>query len=404
MAGCRTAVTDDVHAGFPNALVKVGKGFPVVGVRVVIVGGGIGGLAAAVALRAKGVQADVYEQAHRFGEVGAGFMLAPNSLRVLGRIGLHDRITRVGAPFTGVEICEADGTEVSSLSLGEGGEYTMFGMYRADMVDLLVSSLPGDALHLDHRCVAFTQDDDRAVVTFENGESAEGDIVVGADGIHSVLQQYVVEPNDPVFSGFAAYRGVMPAERVPDWPDGAVRDWSDGTKNLLVYPVRRGELINFVAFTAADERMRESWSAPGDPRQLRTDFGDGWDPLAREVVSQVDVTFRWGIYDRESLRQWSNGRLALLGDAAHPMLPNMGQGANQAIEDGMGLATLLEGVSSADVPGVLVRYQTLRRDRAARFQQGSRLNVALKAMGKAPVFGMPWMYDYDVEAEARTLR
>ncbi|MFE9488550.1 MULTISPECIES: FAD-dependent monooxygenase [unclassified Streptomyces] len=262
-------------------------------------------------------------------------------------------------------------------------------------------------MHINHRCVAFRQDDDRAVVTFENGESAEGDVVVGADGIHSVLQQYVVEPRDPVFSGLTAYRGVMPAERVPDWPDGAVRFWNDGTKNLLVYPVRRGELLNFVAFTAADEQTRESWSAPGDPQRLAVDFGDGWDLLARKVVSQVDATFRWGIYDRETLRQWSQwsqGRLALLGDAAHSMLPYMGQGANQAIEDGMGLATLLEGVSTADVPHVLVRYQTLRRDRAARFQQGSRFNVELMAADTAPILGTPWMYDYDVEAEACTLR
>ncbi|MFI9272134.1 FAD-dependent monooxygenase [Kitasatospora sp. NPDC052896] len=374
------------------------------GVRVVIVGGGIGGLAAAVALRAKGIQADVYEQAQRFSEVGAGFMLAPNSLRVLERLGLHDEITRFGAHFTGFTVCRADGTEVSSVPLGGADGYTMFGMYRADMVNLLVSGLPGDALHIDHRCVAFAQDDDRAVVTFENGETAEGDVVIGADGIHSVLQQYVVEPRDPVFSGLAAYRGVMPAERVPDWPDGAVRFWSDSTRNLLVYPVRRGELLNFVAFGVADEQMRESWSAPGDPRQLTAGYGDGWDPLAGEVVSQVDATFRWGIYDRESLRQWTRGRLALLGDAAHPMLPYMGQGANQAIEDGMGLATLLEGVRTVDVPHVLVRYQTLRRDRAARFQQGSRFNVELMAAGKAPILGMPWMYDYDVEAEARTLR
>ncbi|TBO57710.1 2-polyprenyl-6-methoxyphenol hydroxylase [Streptomyces kasugaensis] len=374
------------------------------GVRVVIVGGGIGGLAAAVALRAKGVQADVYEQAHRLGEVGAGFMLAPNSLRVLERLGLHDKVTRIGAPFTGFAVCQADGTEVSSLPVGGSDGYTMFGVHRADMVDLLVSSLPGDALHIGQRCVAFTQDDDHAVVTFENGASAEGDVVVGADGIHSVLQQHVVEPHDPVFSGLAAYRGVMPAERVPDWPDRAVRFWNDGTKNLLVYPVRRGELLNFVAFTAADEQMRESWLAPGDPQQLAAAFGGGWDPLAREVVSQVDATFRWGIYDRDTLRKWSQGRLALLGDAAHPMLPYMGQGANQAIEDAMGLATLLEGVSAADVPHALVRYQTLRRDRAARFQQGSRFNVELMAASKAPILGMPWMYDYDVEAEARTLR
>lgn len=159
-----------------------------------------------------------------------------------------------------------------------------------------------------------------------------------------------------------------------------------------------------MAFTAADEQTRESWSAPGDPQRLAVDFGDGWDLLARKVVSQVDTTFRWGIYDRETLWQWSQGRLALLGDAAHSMLPYMGQGANQAIEDGMGLATLLEGVSTADVPHVLVRYQTLRRDRAARFQQGSRFNVELMAADKAPILGAPWMYDYDVEAEARTLR
>jgi salicylate hydroxylase len=151
--------------------------------------------------------------------------------------------------------------------------------------------------------------------------------------------------------------------------------------------------------------MRESWSAPGDPAQLGAAFADGWEPLVGRILAQVKTTFRWGLYDRDPLHHWSRGRLTLLGDAAHPLLPYEGQGANQAIEDGMALATLLQVASAAEVADALVRYEVLRHERAAALQQGSRANAAL--MGVVPpslTTGVSWVLDYDVEAAASAVR
>jgi salicylate hydroxylase len=163
--------------------------------------------------------------------------------------------------------------------------------------------------------------------------------------------------------------------------------------------VRAGELINFVGFVPADEQMRESWSAPGDPAALAAEFAN-WNRQARRLLAQVDNTFKWGLYDRNPLTRWTNGRLTLLGDAAHPMLPHMGQGANQAIEDAMALATLLRSPSGADVPEALVHYQALRRERTARIQQLSRSNGIRFDAGATVRLTRPWVQGYDVEADA----
>jgi salicylate hydroxylase len=300
---------------------------------------------------------------------------------------------------------QADGTVVSQEAFGRTGRDTMLGVYRPDLVEALVASLPEGVVRLGQRCVGFAQDDRRAVVRFDTGVRVEADVVVGADGIHSTLQRSVVEPREPVFFGTMAYRGVIPARRVPEWPAGVRRIWTGHGKFLLVYLVRAGELLNYVGVVPTDEQMRESWSAPGDPAQLAAEFADGWDPLVGRLLAQVETTFRWGLYDREPLPRWSQGRLTLLGDAAHPMLPHMGQGANQAIEDAMALATLLQGASAPDVPDRLVRYQVLRRHRTAAFQQGSRVNAERFGLAKPSLtLGLPWVLDYDVEAEALALR
>jgi salicylate hydroxylase len=281
----------------------------------------------------------------------------------------------------------------------------MLGVYRPDLVAVLVASLPEGVMHTGHQCVAFAQDDRHAVVTFANGARVEADVVVGADGIHSTLQPHVVEPREPVFSGTMAYRGVIPAGRVPEWPAGARRMWLGQGKFLLVYPLRAGELLNYVGVVVADEQKRESWSAQGDPAQLAAAFADGWDPLVGRLLAQVETTFEWGLYDRDPLIRWSRGRLTLLGDAAHPMLPYSRQGANQAVEDGMALATLIQGSSGADVPDVLVRYQVLRRDRTAALQQSSRVNAERAGLVKPSLnAGIDWVLDYDVEDAARVLR
>ena len=242
------------------------------------------------------------------------------------------------------------------------------------------------------------------MVSFDNGVSVEADVVIAADGIHSTLQRYVIERLPPVFSGVVAHRGVIPAARVPDWSwPRALVNWVGKGKHFLVFPVRAGTLLNDVGFVSADEQMRESWSAPGDPAVLTAEFAD-WDPWLSRLLSRVDATFRWGLYDRDPLPRWTHGRLTLLGDAAHAMLPHMGQGANQAIEDGMALATLMRDAGAADVTDVLIRYQALRLDHTARVQQGSRANGMRMDSGQAVSIGQPGVQDYDVEAEARAMR
>jgi salicylate hydroxylase len=167
--------------------------------------------------------------------------------------------------------------------------------------------------------------------------------------------------------------------------------------------VRAGTLLNYVGFLPADAQMRESWSAPGDPAILAAEFADR-DPWLSRLLSRIDTTFRWRLYDRDPLPRWTNGRLALLGDTAHAMLPHMGQGANQAIEDGMALATLMRGTDATDVTEALIRYQRLRHDHTARVQQGSRAKGMRMDAGQAITIGQPGVHDYDVEAEARAMR
>ena len=159
-------------------------------------------------------------------------------------------------------------------------------------------------------------------------------------------------PSKPVFHGTISYRGLVPRERLPDWPMDRWQMWLGPAKHFLVFPVRHGTMVNYVGFVPADEEMKESWSAPGDPDVLRAEF-EGWDPRIGAVLKQVDKRFRWALYDREPLPTWTKGRLTLLGDAAHPMLPHLGQGANQSIEDGMALATILSQADRATVPAAL---------------------------------------------------
>jgi salicylate hydroxylase len=370
--------------------------------RVVIVGGGIGGLSAAVALRAIGARVLLYEQAHQLGEVGAGLVLFPNSLRVLRRLGLVHRVGSVGARLTGFQYRQANGILVSDVEYGEITPLTPLGMHRADLVAALAESLPYGVIHTRHRCVKFAQRDESATVSFDNGTSIEADIVIGADGIHSVLQPYIFASSEPVFSGAVAYRGVVPAHRFADPPRGFV-NWGGQGKHLLVYPVRAGELINFVGFVPADDSIPESWSTPGDPATMAAEFAD-WAPGVERLLSEVDTTLKWALYDRDPLPHWTRRRLTLLGDAAHPMLPHMGQGANQAIEDAMALATLLRGATAADAPAALIRYQKLRHDRTARIQQNTRRSGLRLDYARPVPTDVRWLQDYDVEADALTMR
>ena len=341
--------------------------------RVVVVGGGIGGLFAAKALIAHGLEVAVYEQAPALGEVGAGVYVTPNAVRQMQRVGLGPAVEKWGARVgPKSRYFRHDGSPIAPVQVTDASGWSAnFGMHRADFVDLLAAALPSGVVHCGHRAVGFEQTDQLARVRFANGASAESEVVIAADGIHSELRPYVYPPSKPVFHGTISYRGLVSRERLPDWPMDRWEMWAGPKKHFLVFPVRHATIVNYVGFVPTDEEMKESWSAPGDPDKLRREF-EGWDPRIAKVLAQVDKCFRWALYDREPLPTWSKGRLTLLGDAAHPMLPHLGQGANQSIEDGMALATILSRVDPPRVAAALLAYERLRRERVAEVQLGAR--------------------------------
>jgi salicylate hydroxylase len=380
--------------------------------HVAIVGGGIGGLFAANALIAHGLSVSIYEQAAALGEVGAGVFLTPNSVRQLERLGLGPSVEKCGARVGfGSHYFRHDGTPIAPVQVTDSsGWNATFGMHRADLVDLLAAALPAQTVHTGHRCTGFEQANDAARVSFANGKSVETDIVIAADGIHSELRRHVAPPSRPVFHGSVAYRGLVPHAAISHWPADRWLMWLGEGRHFLTFPVRAGTLINYVGFVRADQEMKESWSAPGDPDVLRREFA-GWDARIGALLQHVETTFRWALYDREPLPAWSLGRLTLLGDAAHPMLPHLGQGANQSIEDGMALATILARADRKTAPAALLAYQRLRLERVAQVQRGARENglrydSATSDLGlrdaeiTAHAAFRKRLYDHDVVADA----
>jgi salicylate hydroxylase len=380
--------------------------------RAAIVGGGIGGLAAACSLASRGIDVTVFEQAAALGEVGAGVFIYPNSLRQLERIGLGDALAAVGAKVGGgSQYYRMDGSVVGPiLTTDSSGWNGMYGMHRADLLNALAAALPASSIRTGYRCVGLEQNADAAQLQFSNGEIVQADIVIAADGIQSVLQKYVVAPTPPEYSGVRAYRGLLPREKIPDWREEAHQVWMGDRKHFMVFPVRSGRLLNYVGFVPTKDQTIESWSAVGDRDEFAA-FFDGWDPRVVGLIAKVETCFWWGLYDRRPLNSWTSGRLVLLGDAAHAMLPHLGQGANQAIEDGVALAVLLEGRGPAEVPDILPRYEKLRRARTDLIQAEARQNGLRfdsryesleqrdREIANSAAFRKS-LYDYDVEQAA----
>ena len=381
-----------------------------------VIGGGIGGLAAANALVRRGLAVTVFEQAPALGEVGAGVFIFPNALRHLERMGLGPALAAVGAPVgPGSQYCRKDGTVVGPILTADSrGWNGLYGMHRADLLEVLANGLPPGTVRTGHRCTGCDPDGAGAVVSFANKERFGADVVIAADGLHSVLQRCVVAPEPPEYSGVRAYRGLLARDRLEDWRDRTHQVWMGDGKHFMVFPVRSGRLLNYVGFVPTGEETVESWSAVGDRDELAASFA-GWDPQVETLLAKIESCFWWGLYDRRPLARWTRGRLALLGDAAHPMLPHVGQGANQAVEDGVALAVLLEGESPARVPEVLMAYERFRRVRTDVVQKEARQNGLRydsryqrleqrdREVRNAPTF-RKWLYDYDVEAEAAALR
>jgi salicylate hydroxylase len=246
--------------------------------RVAIVGGGIGGLSAANALIRRGLDVTVSEQVETLREIGTGLSLFPNGRRQLERMGLKDALAEVGAKVGEVSVCRMDGSPVGLMPTTDStGWNGIYGMHRADLSQTLAEFLPATVIRTAYRCIGFEQDARAGQLTFANGTTVEADVVIGADGIQSFLQKYVVEPSTPEYSGSRAYRGLVPREKLSEWSKETHQIWMGDGKHFMVYPVRRGELLNYVGFVPTTDETVESWSAVGDRDQLTASFKGGID-------------------------------------------------------------------------------------------------------------------------------
>jgi salicylate hydroxylase len=348
------------------------------GVSVGVVGGGIGGLAAALSLLRAGFDVHVYEQAAALGEVGAGVQVSPNASRVLHRLGLAAELARTGVkPLAWHQRRWDDGRTLLLSPLAEPLEATFgfphYQIHRADLLAALAAAIPAERIHLGYRLTEVTDHGDRVEAHFAGGARIAVDVLVGADGIHSVVRGVLFGAEEPRFTGCVAYRGLVPAERLRDLElEVTAQVWMGPGRHFVHYFVSGRRLVNFVAIVEQERWTRESWTARGDLADAQAAF-EGWHPQVRTILGSVDETFIWGLFDRRPLERWSVGRVTLLGDACHPMLPFMAQGAAQAIEDGATLTACLARAES-DIPAALRQYEQLRLPRASRVQAMSTAN------------------------------
>ncbi|HMA89185.1 MAG TPA: 3-hydroxybenzoate 6-monooxygenase [Burkholderiales bacterium] len=347
---------------------------------VLVVGGGIGGLAAALALARKGMSVRVFEQGAEFKEIGAGIQLGPNVYRMFEVLGLTDAIERYSVhPDNMIMMDALTGERVIRLPVGGRAFRERFGGYlygvihRADLHDVLLQACAAEKdieLNVLKKALRFEEAGERVVVHIENGERAEGCALVGADGLWSRVRNQLLGDAKPRVSGHIAYRAVLPRAEVPEdlWQNNVVL-WAGPKTHLVHYPLRRGELYNLVAVFHSD-KYEEGWNVYGDPEELKQKFA-AERPEVKRLLAKINAWKMWVLCDREPVREWSRGRVTLLGDAAHPTLQYMAQGANMAIEDAVVLAAYAE-LSGRDWAKAFRWYQDARYLRTARVQITSR--------------------------------
>jgi len=386
--------------------------------RILIAGAGIGGIIAALALLQRGFEVALYEQAAELRELGAGVQISPNGARVLRALGLEPAMRAIASVPVAKEMRlfnTGQAWRVQDLGADAearfGAPYWLVhrGDFHAVLVQVLAERAPG-AVCLAARCIDFMQDADGVTLLLENGEQVRGDAVIGADGVHSRIREALFGGARATFTGFMAWRGVVPMQRLPErLRQRFGMTWIGPRGHVVTYPLRRGELLNFVTAIERDDWLIESWSEAGTVEECRRDLA-AWHPDVLAIVDAIDVPYKWAMLGREPMRQWSVGRVSLLGDACHPTLPFLAQGANMAIEDGMVLARCVEAYPVVEA---LRRYAAARLDRTSRIVRRSLENVsryhnpqlgdpaqarafmdrefAPHAMGAR--YG--WLYDYD---------
>jgi 2-polyprenyl-6-methoxyphenol hydroxylase-like FAD-dependent oxidoreductase len=342
-----------------------------------MVGGGIGGLTAALSLLRAGFDVQLYEQARKLSEVGAGIQVSPNASRILHRLGLADELAGLGVrPLAMHQRRWDDGRTLLRTPLADeivaAFGFPHYQMHRADLLATLAAGLPDERIHVDHRLTGFVDQGDHVSLEFENGETAEVAVLVGADGIHSTVREKLLGPERPHFTGCVAYRGLVPAQRLAELAlPVETQVWMGPGRHFVHYYVQSEQLVNFVAIIERDTWTRESWTDAGEIADALAAY-EGWHPQVLGILGSVQETFIWALFDRAPLARWSVGRVTLLGDACHPMLPFMAQGSAQAIEDAAALTTCL--LEATDVPAALRRYEAVRLARASRIQAMSANN------------------------------
>lgn len=353
--------------------------------QILIAGAGIGGVTAALSLMKAGHDAVVFEQADQLSEIGAGIQLSANAMHVLNNLGLGEEISRLSfRPRAYVFRLHDTGEIVSQFPLADvhqsrhGASYNQ--LHRADLHNLLVGAaqaLKPDLIRLGRRATRFEETPEQVSLQFADGSTAKGHVLVGADGIKSVVREQIAGPDRAVYTGDAAWRLVIPTARLPsDIMPPVMSVWMGSGRHAVCYYLRGGELLNFAASVETNEVSEESWTATYPWRKLKDDF-IGWHKDIQTIIDAApgDKCFRWSLFCRPPISKWSTQRTTLLGDSAHATLPYLAQGAAMAIEDGAVLARAL-GIA-ADVPEALQMYERNRIKRTTRIVEGSSANRAL---------------------------
>ncbi|MEM7662577.1 MAG: FAD-dependent monooxygenase [Pseudomonadota bacterium] len=396
--------------------------------KVLIAGAGIGGFTAALCCLHHGHEVVLFEQANELSQVGAGIQVSPNAMKVFQALGIADAIAERGFRPEAIETRMGEsGLTLFKIPLVArakrewGAPYLH--IHRADYVAALAQALltqAPDAIRLGRSVAGYSQSDTSVSIRFDDGTEEEGDVIIGADGIHSRIREQMFGPGEPRFTGNIAWRAVVPASLLErDRPNATACAWMGKGKHAVTYYLRNGELVNFVGVVERDDWQREGWQERGSKEELQNDFA-GWHPAIRELINSADdqELFRWALFDRSPLPGWTDGRVALLGDAAHSMLPFLAQGAAMAVEDAWVLARALsEGVS---VSSALIDYQGQRLPRTSKVQSASRSNMTTfhqrTLSGRLRTYGpmwlggrlapqvvnarMNWLYGYDVTSRA----